>query len=51
MYMYCVVFQDEFLHEGEQILHARQLLPAVRLRHDPRLLLHRKHRQGGNRQE
>jgi len=42
----CVVFQDEFLHEGEQVLHARQLLPAIRLRHDPRLLLHRKHWQG-----
>ena len=33
--------QDEFLHEGEQIVQPRQLLPASRLPRHRRSLLHR----------
>ena len=42
-----VIFQNNILHEGEQILYPRQLLPPVLLSYDSRVLLHGIHKTGG----
>ena len=38
--------QDDVLHEGEQVLHERQLFPAVLVSHDSWFVLHRENQTG-----